>query len=79
MEEKRISFRWAEVEPLCLLRLLLRKWWLIVMAALIGARKLHHLEENVKAAQIVLDAADAARMTADSDAARQKIAVVKKH
>ncbi len=37
METKRFSFSWAEVEPLCLLRLLARKWWLILMAALIGA------------------------------------------
>lgn len=37
MEAKHTTFRWAEVEPLCLLRLLLRKWWLLVMAALIGA------------------------------------------
>ena len=57
----------------------MKYWFGYLVAALIGARKLHHLEENVKAAQIVLDAADAARMTADSDAARQKIAAVKKH
>lgn len=37
MEKKQTSFRWTEIEPLCLLRLLARKWWLIVMAALIGA------------------------------------------
>ena len=47
MEEKRISFRWAEVEPLCLLRLLLRKWWLIVMAALIGAMLTHVVLESL--------------------------------
>ena len=35
--DKRFSFSWAEVEPLCLLRLLARKWWLILMAALIGS------------------------------------------
>lgn len=37
METKRISFSWSEVEPLCVLRLLARKWWLILMAALIGS------------------------------------------
>ena len=29
--------RWSEIEPLCILRLLVRKCWLIVMAGLIGA------------------------------------------
>ena len=37
MDPNHTSFRWDEVEPLCLLKLLARKWWLIVMAALIGA------------------------------------------
>lgn len=37
MDPNHTSFRWDEVEPLCLLKLLARKWWMIVMAALIGA------------------------------------------
>lgn len=36
MEEKEQLIRWSEIEPLCLIRLLLRKLWLIVLAALIG-------------------------------------------
>ncbi len=35
---------------------------------LIGARKLEHVEENMKAAQIVLEAADIQRMTQDANA-----------
>ena len=47
MEQKQSAFRWTEVEPLCLLRLLLRKWWLIVMAALIGAMLTHVVLESL--------------------------------
>ena len=36
MEEKEHLIHWAEIEPLCVMRLLLRKLWLIAMAALIG-------------------------------------------
>ena len=37
MDEKQNLIHWQEVEPLCVLRLLRRKLWLIVLAALIGA------------------------------------------
>ena len=36
MEKKQSHFRWSEIEPLCLLRVLLRKWWLMAMAGAIG-------------------------------------------
>ena len=34
--EREQLFRWDEIEPLCILRLLARKLWLIVLAALTG-------------------------------------------
>ena len=34
--EREQLFRWDEIEPLCLIRLLLHKLWLIVLAGLIG-------------------------------------------
>lgn len=37
MGERNNAIQWAHIEPLCVLRLLLRKLWLIVLAALIGA------------------------------------------
>ena len=37
MDEKQTIIRWLEIEPLCVLRLLLKKAWLILLAALIGA------------------------------------------
>ena len=37
MDEKQNLIHWQEVEPLCVLRLLRRKLWLILLAALIGA------------------------------------------
>ena len=37
MDEKQQFIRWTEIEPFCVLRLLVHKLWLIVMAALIGA------------------------------------------
>ena len=36
MNETSVSFKWSEVEPLCVIRLLLRKLWLLVLAFLIG-------------------------------------------
>ena len=36
MNENSVSFKWSEVEPLCVIRLLLRKLWLLVLAFLIG-------------------------------------------
>lgn len=36
MNENSVSFKWSEIEPLCVIRLLLRKLWLIVLAFLIG-------------------------------------------
>ena len=34
--DNKIVLKWNEVEPLCLIRLLVRKAWLLVLAALIG-------------------------------------------
>ncbi len=36
MNNKTDFFKWSEIEPLCLIRLLLRKLWLLVLAFLIG-------------------------------------------
>lgn len=36
MQERENLIRWSEIEPLCVLSLLVKKAWLIVMAALIG-------------------------------------------
>ena len=36
MNKKTDFFKWAEIEPLCLIKLLLRKLWLLVLAFLIG-------------------------------------------
>lgn len=37
MGERNNAIQWTHIEPLCVLRLLLRKLWLIILAALIGA------------------------------------------
>lgn len=37
MNERESVIYWSEIEPLCVLRLLARKWWLVVLAALTGA------------------------------------------
>lgn len=36
MDERQNLIRWSEIEPLCVLRLLCHKAWLVVLAALIG-------------------------------------------
>ena len=36
MDEQKQLIRWSQIEPLCVLRLLLAKWWLLVLSALIG-------------------------------------------